>query len=100
MNRAELVEQIAAKADVPKTDAERVLGAMLEAVATSLQKKDPVIIVNFGTFTVKDRKERKGRNPQTGEEIKIKASKVFSFKAGKALKEAVKEAVKEDSKQV
>ena len=95
MNRAELVEQIAAKADVTKADAERALGAMLEAVATSLQNEDPVVIVNFGTFTIKRRKERKGRNPQTGEEIKIKASKVVGFKAGKALKEAVKEDSKE-----
>jgi DNA-binding protein HU-beta len=95
MNRAELVEQIAAKADVTKADAERALGAMLETVATSLQNEDPVVIVNFGTFTVKRRKERKGRNPQTGEEIKIKASKVVGFKAGKALKEAVKEDSKE-----
>jgi len=95
MNRAELVEQIAAKADVTKADAERALSAMLEAVATSLQNEDPVVIVNFGTFTVKKRKERKGRNPQTGEEIKIKASKVVGFKAGKALKEAVKEDSKE-----
>jgi DNA-binding protein HU-beta len=95
MNRAELVEQMAARADVTKADAERVLGAMLEAVATSLQNGDPVVIVNFGTFTVKGRKERKGRNPQTGEEIKIPPSKVVGFKAGKALKEAVKEDLKQ-----
>ena len=56
-----------------------------------MQKGDPVVIVNFGTFTVKQRAAREGRNPSTGEEIKIKAAKVVGFKAGKALKEAVKE---------
>jgi DNA-binding protein HU-beta len=91
MNRAELVEQIAAKADVAKAVAERALGALLEAVAMSLKKDEPVVLVNFGTFVVRRRAARKGRNPQTGEEIKIKAAKVVGFKAGKALKEAVKD---------
>jgi DNA-binding protein HU-beta len=91
MNRAELVEQISAKADVTKADAERALSAFLEAVATSLKKDEPVVLVNFGTFVVRRRAARKGRNPQTGEEIKIKAAKVVGFKAGKALKEAVKD---------
>lgn len=94
MNRAELVEQIAAKADVTKADAERALGAMIEAVATSLKNDEPVVLVNFGTFVVRRRAARKGRNPQTGEEIKIKAAKVVGFKAGKALKEAVKDDAK------
>jgi DNA-binding protein HU-beta len=91
MNKAELVEQIAAKADVTKADAERALSALLETVATSLKNDEPVVLVNFGTFVVRRRAARKGRNPQTGEEIKIKAAKVVGFKAGKALKEAVKD---------
>jgi len=90
MNRAELIELIADKAEVTKAAAERTLGALLDAIASSLQKDEPVVLVNFGTFVVKERAARKGRNPQTGEEIKIKAAKVVSFKAGKALKEAVK----------
>ena len=60
----------------------------------SLKKGDPVVLVNFGTFTVKQRAAREGRNPSTGEKIKIKAAKVVGFKAGKALKEAVKEDAK------
>lgn len=91
MNRAELVEMIAEKAEVTKAAAERALGAFLEAIASSLKKDEPVVLVNFGTFVVRQRAARKGRNPQTGEEIKIKAAKVVAFKAGKALKDAVKE---------
>lgn len=91
MNRAELVELIAEKSEVTKAAAERALGALLDAIATSLQKDEPVVLVNFGTFVVRQRAARKGRNPQTGEEIKIKAAKVVGFKAGKALKEAVKD---------
>lgn len=91
MNRTELIELIADKAEVTKAAAERALAAMLEAIASSLKKDEPVVLVNFGTFVVRQRAARKGRNPQTGEEIKIKASKIVGFKAGKALKEAVKE---------
>lgn len=91
MNRAELVELIAEKAEVTKAAAERALGALLDAIASSLKKDEPVVLVNFGTFVVKQRAARKGRNPQTGKEIMIKAAKVVGFKAGKALKEAVKE---------
>lgn len=91
MNKAELVEQIAAKADITKADAERALSALLEAVATSLKEEEPVVLVGFGAFVVRRRAARKGRNPQTGEEIKIKAAKVVGFKAGKALKEAIKD---------
>ena len=91
MNRAELVELIAEKAEVTKAGAERVLSAILDSIALSLRKDEPVVLVNFGTFVVKQRAARKGRNPQTGEEIKIKASKVVSFKAGKALKDAIKQ---------
>ena len=95
MNRAELVELIAEKAEVTKAAAERALIAFLDAIATSLKKDEPVVLVNFGTFVVKQRAARKGRNPQTGAEIKIKAAKVVGFKAGKALKDAVKEEQKD-----
>lgn len=90
MNRAELIEVIAEKAELTKAAAERALGAFLDEIALSLKKDEPVVLVNFGTFVVRQRAARKGRNPQTGEEIKIKAAKVVGFKAGKALKEAVK----------
>jgi DNA-binding protein HU-beta len=98
MNRAELIELVSEKAEVTKAAAEKVLGTILDSIAWSLKKDEPVVLVNFGTFVIKQRAARKGRNPQTGQEIKIKASKVVSFKAGKALKDAVKEkeAVKEN----
>lgn len=96
MNRAELVDLISEKAELTKAAASRALDAILDGVTGSLQKGDPVVIVNFGTWTVKQRAAREGRNPSTGEKIKIKAAKVVNFKAGKALKEAVKE--KEDAK--
>lgn len=95
MNRAELVELIAEKAEVTKAAAERALAAFLEAIASSLGRDEPVVLVNFGTFVVRQTAARKGRNPQTGEEIKIKAAKRVGFKAGKALKEAVKDAKKD-----
>lgn len=90
MNRAELVEIISDKAEVTKTAAERALSAVIDAITSSLKKDEPVVLVNFGTFVVRQRAARKGRNPQTGQEIKIKATKVVGFKAGKALKDAVK----------
>lgn len=91
MNRTELIELISEKAELTKAAASRALDALLEGVTISLQKGDPVVLVNFGTFLVKQRAAREGRNPSTGEKIKIKAAKVVGFKAGKALKEAVKE---------
>ncbi len=91
MNRTELVELIAEKAEVTKVAAERALGALLDAIASSLKKDEPVVLVNFGTFVVRQTAARKGRNPQTGEEIRINAAKRVGFKAGKALKEAVKD---------
>ena len=94
MNRTELIDLISDKAELTKAAAARALDAMLDGVTISLQKGDPVVIVNFGTFTVKQRAAREGRNPLTGEKIKIKATKVVGFKAGKALKEAVKEETK------
>ena len=91
MNRAELIDLISEKAEITKASAVRAFDALLEGVTGSLQKGDPVVIVNFGTFTVKLRAAREGRNPSTGEKIKINAAKVVGFKAGKALKDAVKE---------
>ena len=95
MNRAELIDLIAEKAELTKAAASRALDAVLEGVTTSLQSGDPVVIVNFGTFTVKQRAARLGRNPSTGEKININAAKVVGFKAGKALKDAVKDTAKE-----
>lgn len=89
MNKSELIEAIAASADIPKAAAARALDAMTDAVAESLKQGDNVSLVGFGTFSVKDRAARTGRNPQTGEPIQISAAKVPSFKAGKALKDAV-----------
>lgn len=91
MNRAELIDLIAETAELTKAAASRALDALLDGVATSLKKGDPVVLVNFGTFVVKQRAAREGRNPQTGQKINIKAAKVVGFKAGKALKDAVKE---------
>lgn len=91
MNRTELIDFISEKAELSKAAAQRALDAYEEGVRASLQKGDPVVQVNFGTYTVKQRAAREGRNPSTGEKIMIKAAKVVNFKAGKALKEAVKE---------
>lgn len=90
MNRTDLIDLISEKAELTKAAASRALDALLEGVTGSLQGGDPVVLVNFGTFTVKERAAREGRNPVTGEKIKINAAKVVGFKAGKALKEAVK----------
>lgn len=89
MNKSELIEAIAASADIPKAAASRALDAMVDTVSESLKKGDSVSLVGFGTFTVKERAARTGRNPQTGEPIEISAAKVPSFKAGKALKDSV-----------
>ena len=89
MNKTELIDAIAASADLSKADAGRALDAVLEAVTDTLKKGDQVSLVGFGTFAVKHRAAREGRNPQTGATIQIKASNVPGFKAGKALKDAV-----------
>ncbi|HSP57579.1 MAG TPA: HU family DNA-binding protein [Halomonas sp.] len=89
MNKSELIEAIAASADIPKAAATRALDAMVDTVTDSLKKGDSVSLVGFGTFTVKERAARTGRNPQTGQPIEISAAKVPSFKAGKALKDSV-----------
>ena len=89
MNKNELVEQIAMAADISKAKAGMALDAFVEAVSSSLQKGEDVSLVGFGTFTVSERSERTGRNPQTGETIKIAACKQPKFRAGKKLKDAV-----------
>ncbi len=89
MNKAELVDSIAASADIPKAAAGRALDAMIEAIEGALKKGDSVALVGFGTFSVKARAARTGRNPQTGQPIEIAAANIPSFKAGKSLKDAV-----------
>ena len=89
MNKAELIDAIAAAADISKASAGRALDATTDAVTSALKKGDQVSLVGFGTFSVKHRAARTGRNPQTGAEIHIAAANVPSFKAGKALKDSV-----------
>ena len=89
MNKGDLVNAMADGSGLSKTDAERALDAMIDAIKTSLQKGDQVALVGFGTFVVRERAARTGRNPRTREEITIPASKVPAFKPGKALKDAV-----------
>ncbi len=89
MTKAELVAAIAGKADISKAAAEKALNGFMEAVKEALKKGDKVSLVGFGTFEVVKRAARKGRNPRTGQEIKIKASKAPKFRPGKALKKAV-----------
>ena len=89
MNKSELIDAIADSSELTKADAGRALDGFIDAVTGALKNNDSVALVGFGTFTVKDRAERKGRNPQTGQEITIKAAKIPGFKAGKSLKDAV-----------
>ena len=90
MNKTELVAALAEKTQLPKKNAELALNAVVEVITETLSKGDKVQIVGFGSFEVKVRAERLGRNPKTKEEIHIPASKTPVFKAGKALKDAVK----------
>ncbi|HFB65918.1 MAG TPA: HU family DNA-binding protein [Aeromonadales bacterium] len=89
MNKSELIDAIASGADISKAAAGRALDSTIDAVTESLRKGEQVSLVGFGTFNVKQRAARMGRNPQTGATIEIKAATVPSFKAGKALKDAV-----------
>ena len=89
MNKAELIEAMADAADISKAAATRALDGMVDAITDAMKAGDQVSLIGFGTFTVKERAARQGRNPQTGETIQIKASNIPSFKAGKALKDAV-----------
>ena len=89
VNKSELIDHIATSADLSKAAATRALDAMIGAVKTTLKKNGTVTLVGFGTFAVGKRAARTGRNPRTGDAIKIKAAKVPKFKPGKALKDAV-----------
>lgn len=89
MNKSELIEAMADAADISKAAAGRALEGMIDAITATMKKGDTVSVVGFGTFQVRERAARTGRNPKTGETIEIKASKSPAFKAGKALKDAV-----------
>ena len=89
MNKQELIDNMAESADISKVAASRALDAMIDSISGALKKGDSLTLVGFGTFSVRSRAARAGRNPKTGETIQIKASKVPAFKAGKTLKEAV-----------
>ena len=89
MNKSELIDAIAQKGGLTKVDAGKALDATLEAIGDALKAGDTVTLVGFGSFSVKERAARTGRNPKTGEELQIPASKVPSFKAGKGLKDSV-----------
>lgn len=89
MNKSELVDSIAKKSGLNKNQATDALNAFMETVGEALKNNDTISLIGFGTFSVKERKARTGRNPRTGKEIKIPASKVPNFKAGKNLKDNV-----------
>ncbi|AYA04670.1 HU family DNA-binding protein [Acinetobacter sp. WCHAc010034] len=89
MNKSELIDAIADKGGLSKADAGKALDAAIASVTEALKAGDTVTLVGFGTFSVKERAARTGRNPQTGAALEIKASKVPSFKAGKGLKDSV-----------
>ncbi len=89
VNKSQLIDAIASVANLTKADAGRALDGFIKSVEDALANGKSVTLVGFGTFEVKERAERKGRNPQTGEEITIKAAKIPSFKAGKSLKDSV-----------
>lgn len=89
MNKSEFVSAVADAADMTKAEAERAIEAVFNVIKKSLKSAQDVSLVGFGTFTVRSRAARTGRNPRTGEEIKIAASKVPAFKPGKGLKDAI-----------
>ena len=89
MNKAELVTHVANEASVTRATTERLVGAVFSAIADALAREEPVAIAGFGTFATRSRAARRGRNPRTGEPVAVPASTVPSFKAAKALREAV-----------
>ncbi|PID60555.1 MAG: DNA-binding protein HU [Gammaproteobacteria bacterium] len=89
MNKTEFVDAVAAKGDMNKSEAADAVDAVLDSISDALKSGDSVTLVGFGTFLVRKREARTGRNPRTGEPLQIAASNVPSFKAGKALKDAV-----------
>ena len=90
MNKTELINAVAEASELSKKDATKAVDAVFESILEALKNGDKVQLIGFGNFEVRERAARKGRNPQTGEEIEISASKVPAFKPGKALKDAVK----------
>lgn len=90
MNKTRLIEAVASETGLSKKDADAAVAAVFDEITKALKSGEKVQMIGFGTFEVRQRAARKARNPQTGEEIEIKASKVPAFKAGKALKDAVK----------
>ena len=90
MNKGELIGTVVKKTGANKKDAEKITNAVFESITEALAKGDKVALIGFGNFEVRERAAREGKNPQTGEKIKIAACKVPAFKAGKALKDAVK----------
>ncbi|MEB2268097.1 HU family DNA-binding protein [Priestia megaterium] len=90
MNKTELVDAVATKSELTKQDSKKAVDALLETISNTLAKEEKLQLVGFGTFEIRERAERTGRNPQTGEEMTIPASKAPAFKPGKELKEAVK----------
>jgi DNA-binding protein HU-beta len=89
MNKSDLIDAVADNADLSKADAGKAVDAVVNSISKALKQGDKVSLVGFGTFSVRERAARTGRNPKTGETIKIKAGKTPGFKAGKALKDAV-----------
>ena len=90
MNKAELIDAVATKSELTKQDSRKAVDALFETISNTLAKEEKIQLIGFGTFEVRERAERTGRNPQTGEEMTIPASKVPAFKPGKELKEAIK----------
>ena len=91
MNKSELVDMVVEKVDLTKKDSEKVVTAVFESITESLANNEKVQLVGFGTFEVRSRKEREGRNPATGEKMTVKAQNIPAFKPGKALKNMVKQ---------
>jgi DNA-binding protein HU-beta len=90
MNKTELVNAVAAQSELTKQDVAKAVDALFKTISDTLSKEEKIQLIGFGTFEVRERAARTGRNPQTGEEMQIAASKVPAFKPGKELKEAVK----------
>ncbi|MEK3787758.1 MULTISPECIES: HU family DNA-binding protein [Paenibacillus] len=90
MNKTDLINQVAEKTELSKKDVTKAVDALFDTISEALQSGDKVQLVGFGNFEVRERSARKGRNPQTGEEIEIPASKIPAFKPGKALKDGIK----------
>lgn len=90
MNKTELIAEVAKKAELSKKDAEKAVAAVIDSIAGALKADEKVQLIGFGTFEVRERAARQGRNPKTGETMSFPASKVPAFKAGKALKDSIK----------